>query len=172
MDFVVVQKVKKKITPFLTPLLKFLDHIGVTAHFLTFISFISGLFSLYFLFTPQLLLPLAFLHIVCDVLDGQLARYSKTFSPLGFYLDYGNDRLIELLLLLRISFHFHLSLFVVGLFFIHQLLYFVFNTNLWYGRTLLLLFSVFQLFTLGIFVVSIIYAFGIFLQLREIYIKH
>ncbi len=167
-----VQDVKKSTNRFFLPIVKFLDRLHCTPLLLTSLSFLSGLASVYFLFMPMKFIPFAFLHILFDILDGHLARYQKKTSKLGSYLDYGNDRLIELFTLLQIARFYPLVYVIVVLYVMHQLLYLRFKTNLFYGRTWLFLYSIFRLYAIGAVFVGGLYLLGILTQLKEIYIKH
>ncbi len=59
------------------------------------------------------------LHIICDVSDGEVARYRKTFSPVGAYLDYLTHYFVYAVVLFSISVRCHLdtgrtSVLIVG----------------------------------------------------------
>lgn len=84
---------------------KFCLKAGLTADRATFLSFIAGLLTVYFLFTNDILFVVFGLsHLLFDGLDGVIARASKT-TNFGRYFDHLTDRCISLFLLLRLGFY-------------------------------------------------------------------
>ena len=82
---------------------QFLLDKGISAMSMTAISLLAGLVAAYFLFQNHLyFVLLALLYLAADALDGVMARQSKK-TELGKYLDYGTDRLVTLLLILKIG---------------------------------------------------------------------
>lgn len=80
----------------ISPFTIFFNWLHFKPVYLTIISLAFGLVAVYFLAIGKSLIFLYFilLKIVFDGFDGSLARYQKKDSKLGFWLDYGSDRLI------------------------------------------------------------------------------
>lgn len=85
----------------LSPILKILLELNITANHLTFLSLIAGLgAALAFKFSILLGLFLLLLHVLLDGLDGPLARYSNTASNRGSFTDTAADQLVILAIML------------------------------------------------------------------------
>jgi phosphatidylglycerophosphate synthase len=82
-----------KVTPFIKPLLRpivvGLDKRGITPSHVTIAGFIFGLIAVPLIIVNWWLGALGFiiLNRVCDGIDGELARYQKSSSSAGGYLD-------------------------------------------------------------------------------------
>ena len=82
-----------KVTPFIKPILKpfivGLDKCGVTPNQITVVGFLIGLFAVPFIILNWWNIALACIigNRVCDGLDGELARYQKSSSSAGGFLD-------------------------------------------------------------------------------------
>ncbi|WP_032096546.1 MULTISPECIES: CDP-alcohol phosphatidyltransferase family protein [unclassified Alteromonas] len=82
-----------KVTPFIKPLLRpivvELDKRGITPNHVTLAGFIVGLIAVPLIILNWWLGALGFiiLNRVCDGIDGELARYQKSSSSAGGYLD-------------------------------------------------------------------------------------
>jgi hypothetical protein len=88
------------------PVATFLTKIKISANIMTSISLIFGLLAVFFLFDRIWLFVLfGTLHLIADGFDGVIASLSKE-TKLGKYLDYSTDRLVELLIILKIGFVF------------------------------------------------------------------
>ncbi|MEW5896582.1 MAG: CDP-alcohol phosphatidyltransferase family protein [Nanoarchaeota archaeon] len=73
---------------------RFLVKLGISANLLTFLSFISGLLAVYFLFDNYVFFVIfALFHLLFDSIDGVVARLSKT-SKFGEYFDWVSDQLV------------------------------------------------------------------------------
>lgn len=106
---------------------KFFLKMGISANLMTGISFLLGLGAVYFLFTNYwLFLILGILHLLADGLDGVIARASQE-TKLGKHLDHFSDRIIELLLLIKIYLYLqdYYVLIVIALFILAQTIYFL-----------------------------------------------
>lgn len=100
-----LESTRKFRSKLLEPIGIFLLKFKITANLMTFISFIFGLASAYFLFQNHFLFIIfAAVHVLGDGLDGVLARLAGE-SILGKYLDYFSDRIIILLILIKIYLH-------------------------------------------------------------------
>jgi len=83
--------------------------IGATPNQVTLVSFAIGLYSAYSFasgtFTGALIGALALqLSIIVDCVDGELARYTRSFSKLGAWLDAVTDRIKEYLVFLGLAY--------------------------------------------------------------------
>jgi phosphatidylglycerophosphate synthase len=89
----------------LAPLGKWLRKLGISANLMTFFALFSGLLSIYFLFSNNLLfIVFMLLHLLADVFDGVLARLTKS-SDLGKFLDHVlSDGLVTVLPLFKIAY--------------------------------------------------------------------
>jgi phosphatidylserine synthase len=86
---------------------KLLLKLNISANVLTSLSFLSGLLSVYYLFSNYTLFVLfAILHLAFDSMDGVVARLSRT-SELGKYYDLVSDNLITALILIKVGYIFH-----------------------------------------------------------------
>ena len=84
---------------------KWLVNLGFNANFLTFLSLVSGLLAIYFMFSNYLyLIIFTCLHLLFDGLDGVVARI-KGASLFGAYFDLSVDSLVGILVFLRVSFY-------------------------------------------------------------------
>jgi len=80
---------------------KAIAKIGISANHLTFLSLISGLLAIYFLFNRYYLFVLfATLHLIMDGLDGVVARVTKP-TIFGKYFDLISDSLVTFLALVK-----------------------------------------------------------------------
>lgn len=94
---------------------------------MTSLSFLFGLWGIYFLFNDYgLFLGFMALHIIADALDGVVARVSGP-TILGEYLDHIGDSLINLFLIIKIAWYLgdYFAYLVAVLFFLAQLIYFL-----------------------------------------------
>lgn len=147
---IIVAKTKKAVKRFIEPFIKIIAKTGISPNVFTLLSFLFGIASVYFLFKNQVgFIVFSLLAILFDVIDGQLARYLKKESKIGFYLDHGNDRLVNFLMLLKYNVVFGAYWIVLPLYIIHYFLFFVFKTkNVIYTRTVLVGFFIFGYFSL------------------------
>jgi phosphatidylglycerophosphate synthase len=91
-----VKKIEPKIKAakdrLLNPLTKILARAGISANAVSLTSFLIGLCAISSLFfSKNLFLALILLNQFLDLLDGALARYTKTSSERGWWLDYTLD---------------------------------------------------------------------------------
>jgi len=103
-----------------------LRYLGITANLLTFLSLISGLLAIYYLFSNySLFVIFTLLHLLFDSFDGVVARISKT-TKFGKYFDIGSDSLITLLAIIKTGWFLqdYYYYFVGGLFFIALAIHF------------------------------------------------
>ncbi|MCX6734379.1 MAG: CDP-alcohol phosphatidyltransferase family protein [Candidatus Peregrinibacteria bacterium] len=86
------------------PFSKFFNWLHFKPVYLTIISLIAGFVAVYFLALgdTEIFLYWILVKIIFDGFDGSLARYQKKDSKLGFWLDYGSDRLITSAILVTI----------------------------------------------------------------------
>lgn len=104
---------------------RFLLKAGLTANWITLLSFFCGIIAAYFLFTDHLLFMLfAALHLLGDGIDGVVARLGRP-DPKGKYYDHLNDHSISLILLLKIFIYLedYYVLLVIAMFLISQAVY-------------------------------------------------
>ncbi len=106
-----------------------LHKLKISAHLLTFFSLLSGLLTVYFLFSHYFLFVLfALLHLLFDALDGVVARISKNDSSLlGKYFDQGSDSLVTILAVLKVGWYLQdlYAYLIAGLFFLAVIIYFL-----------------------------------------------
>ena len=109
----------------LVSLARFLLRCGLTANIMTFLSLLTGITAVYFLFeTYYLFLLFAALHLFADSLDGVLARQS-TPTVGGKWFDFITDGVITLFLLVKIAWFVNdYSLYLLaGLYLLSQISY-------------------------------------------------
>ncbi|MBR9683586.1 hypothetical protein GOV03_03530 [Candidatus Woesearchaeota archaeon] len=109
------------------PIGKFLLKLKLTANIVTSLSFILGIIAVYFLFQNHLLFIIfAIIHLIADALDGVLARLTKP-TLFGKYFDYLTDRLISLLVLIKIYLYLqdYFILLILALFVINQIIHLI-----------------------------------------------
>ena len=135
----IVAKTKKAVKKFVEPIIKIIAKTGISPAIVTLFSFLCGISSVYFLFKNQtLFIVFALLAILFDIIDGHLARYLHKESKIGYWLDQGNDRFINFLMLLKYNIIFGTYWIVLPLYVIHYFLFFVFKTkNVIYTRAVL-----------------------------------
>ena len=91
----------KKLEKIARPLVK----AGLAANHLTFLSLLSGIAAIYYLFSNYYLFALfALLHLLCDGLDGVVARITKP-TLFGTYFDLLSDSTVTFLILLKAGFY-------------------------------------------------------------------
>ncbi|MFH1682663.1 MAG: CDP-alcohol phosphatidyltransferase family protein [Candidatus Woesearchaeota archaeon] len=135
----------------LDPAAKVLLRIGLTANQLTFLSFIFGLLTVYFLFKIHyLFIIFAVLHLLADAFDGVLARLTQP-TNFGTYFDYLTDQSITLLLFIKVYLYLHdyYILLILAMFVLTQSIYLLskFQSPIFFLRTFgLILISLFPLF--------------------------
>jgi len=88
-DEYTVRIIKVLVRPFAKFIIK---HTTITPNQMSFLSLIIGLTSLFFLFRGGYIstiigASLAFLYLICDIIDGQIARVKGLTSKLGAWLD-------------------------------------------------------------------------------------
>jgi len=146
----VKQSRDKKLAPFAKLCLK----LGITANIMTAISFIFGLAAVYYLFQNHLLFFIfALIHWLADGFDGVIAKLSKP-TKFGHYFDHViNDRLIELLIVIKIGWVFneYYAYIIAVLYIIAQTIHIVskFRAPILYSRSFILLFAALKLPTLA-----------------------
>ena len=88
----IFDRFNKAKTRILSPFLKILTSLGITADMLTLFALVVGFLSAVFLILdPQTFMILLMLHMILDNLDGSLARYTKTMSKKGVFTDMFSD---------------------------------------------------------------------------------
>src|SRR3989344_7802819 len=91
----------KKLERIAQPLVK----AGLAANHLTFLSLLSGIATIYYLFSGYYLFALfALLHLFFDGLDGVVARITKP-TLFGKYFDLISDSAVTFLILLKAGFY-------------------------------------------------------------------
>lgn len=146
----------------------FLLSLGITANRMTFFSLIAGIGAAYFLFSNHFLFViLALLHLLLDSLDGVVARLSKP-TNFGPYFDYGTDRLITFLALLKIAWFISSYAYVAILLFLLTNIFYLTadrKAPVLFTRTILIILLIFQLPVLAYLVTGIISLYSLVLQL-------
>ncbi len=132
----------------------------------TFLGLVSGCLGAYYLFVNHFLfIFFCLLHLFFDVCDGGLARYTQTTSRFGQWFDFTVDRVVQLLLLLKVAFLFPWAFVVVGVYIVHNLVYVYFQKTVYYSRTLMMGFFALQLYVVGVAFVGLVSVYGLFRQL-------
>lgn len=144
---------------------QFFPKIGITANRMTIISFLFGLLSVYFLFNNQwLFLLFAVLHLLCDGLDGVIARYTQT-TEFGKYLDFISDRLVALALMLKLFYYlddYYVLIALALMLLTHGIsLLSKFENRSMYSRTVIYIGLVLGLFWSGFYIATYLAAGGI-----------
>ncbi len=101
------KKFRKKLNPFAERIGLLLLKLKLTPNFITFLGFVLIFPALYFFYFKNIFLASIFILLsgLMDVLDGALARVSKT-TRLGEYLDAVTDKMVEGLIFLGVGFSF------------------------------------------------------------------
>jgi phosphatidylglycerophosphate synthase len=98
-------RIRGAVTPFLRHLGVFLWKLGISPDMLTLsgliLSFVAPVFA-FFKIIPAVLI-LMILSLVCDALDGAVAKASGTTTPRGALLDSFSDRVEELMFVLSLG---------------------------------------------------------------------
>lgn len=154
--------------------------VGFTANFVTFLSLLTGLTALYYLFSNYIaFVLLAIVHLFFDGIDGVVARLNKV-TEWGKYFDIGTDSLISILAVFKVGWYLSdLYASIIGVLFtigviIH--LYSKFKAPLIYIRTVSLIVLMIvgipgfpwevQLLTMGYLVVGVLTLFSLGKQLQ------
>ena len=136
--------------------------LKISPNMVTFISLLCGLASAYFLFQNYwLFFILGLLHLFLDGMDGVVARKTNKQTKLGVYLDLITDRLVNLALLIKISFFLadYYVVLVIMIFFMSQLNYFVSKMKcpIMFSRTAVIIILMFGALTGHLFVANVAY---------------
>ncbi len=161
-------------------LAKVLIKAKVSANHLTFLSLLSGLTAIYYLFNSYWLFTLfALLHLLFDGLDGVVARIvGPTLN--GKYFDLGTDTLISILSIIKVAQFLgdSYAYIVVILFTVAVIIHFLtkFNAPIIFIRTVSLIVLIIgsfpgfplttELFTLGYLVVGSLAVYSLARQLQ------
>lgn len=174
---IIVAKAKKAVKEFIEPFIRIIAKTKISPNVFTLFSFLFGIASVYFLFKNQaLFIIFSLLWVLFDIIDGHLARYMNKETNAGYWLDTGNDRLVNFLMLLKYNIVFGAYWIVLPLYVIHYLLFFVFKTkNVIYTRAILVGFFIFGYFNLfgyscfefGMIVTIVLLIIGLIIQAVE-----
>lgn len=134
---------RKLRTELFTPLGSYLVQKKISANMVTYVSLVFGVLAAFFLFKSFWFFFLfALLHFLADGLDGVIARIRGT-TEFGKYFDYITDRIVTLLLLLKVWVYLDqwFVLIAIGLFLTVQTIHIVtkFEYPVLFTRSLLLL---------------------------------
>ncbi|SNZ07072.1 CDP-diacylglycerol--glycerol-3-phosphate 3-phosphatidyltransferase [Persephonella hydrogeniphila] len=101
----IIKQLKPVFEELFSPVVSFLNKIGITPNFLTFSGIIFVLASSYFIYTGEFLTGGILLLIgnLCDALDGTLARKFNKESKFGAFLDSVIDRFSDFLPVIAIG---------------------------------------------------------------------
>ena len=158
---------KEKTESLFTPLMKVFAKTKIHPNFLTLLSFLTGLIAVFNIQNKSAFIIFGVFTVFFDILDGHLARYIKRVTKLGKHLDMLSDRTIELLLILLAPVNVSLMLVVLVLFVVHHVLYY-WVENIFFTRTLLIIFFALQLFEVGMYVSLVVYIIGTLWQVRKL----
>lgn len=94
--------------PIGAPIARFIGRLGISPNQLTVLGFISALISAVFFANEIFFWAGVFLLIsgTFDVLDGELAKVSKSVTPWGAYLDSMTDRYSDTIVLLGLAWYY------------------------------------------------------------------
>ena len=93
---------KEKFDFLFRPLIVILKKLKIKPPYISVISFIFGITSVFFLYSNHILfLVFALMHLFLDKLDGALARYTQNVTESGRWFDYILDSLVLFFLLVR-----------------------------------------------------------------------
>lgn len=121
-----VDRMRKLRTEKLSKMGRFFFKFGISANLMTFVSLITGLLTVHFLFYDYSLYFLfGLIHFITDGLDGVIARVSKT-TVFGDYFDHISDNFIMVLILVKLGWYIqdYYAYLVAGLFVIALIIYF------------------------------------------------
>ena len=153
------------------PLARFFFKIKITANRMTLLSLLSGILSVYFLFNNHYLFILfGILHLFGDSMDGIIARVSKPHKY-GRYFDLISDRIVALLLLLKIAYtlqDYYAYLAAILLVITHSIHFFTkLNYKALYSRTLVLIVLMFNLPVLAYLTAGVVSLYSLGLQFSD-----
>lgn len=146
-----------------------LKWLKINPSLISILGLVFGIISVYYLFNSVLMFGLFFvLHVLCDVLDGNLARSLGVSSYSGFLMDFTVDRIVQFFVMLKYYLVFG-NMFVVLVFYVlHNLLFFV-SDEVYYTRTLMGVLFIFGFFYLGMILVGLVTFYGLAVQLKKLY---
>ncbi len=155
----------------LEPLARFCYKIKITANRMTLIGLFFGILSAYYLFENHyLFIVFGILHLFSDAMDGTIARIS-TPHKYGEYFDLISDRIVALLLLLKIAFYLqdYYAYIVVAIFVITQSvhLFTKLKYQAVYSRSLVLIVLMFNLPVLAYLTAGVISVYSLVLQFSD-----
>lgn len=170
-----MQKIKGDYYHLLRPIMESLHKRGIEPNTVTAFSFIFGLLAFWFLFRIHFLFVIfGLLHVILDVLDGNLARFSKKSTKFGYYFDYFNDRIIQLIIMLKVVLTFSPFWRMIGyvcifLLVLHHLMHiFVSRDIVYYSRSIMLLILAFEFQLAAVVLCFGITSFGLLKQLESV----
>ena len=93
---------RKPAERFVAPISHALSRFGIKPNVLTLFSFLCGLACVYFFLSDWTYFVIfAALHLLFDVLDGSVARFSGAVSKQGKWMDWWSDRTIAFLIIAK-----------------------------------------------------------------------
>ncbi|MBI2662682.1 CDP-alcohol phosphatidyltransferase family protein [Candidatus Woesearchaeota archaeon] len=166
----IIQDFRGYRTKKLSSLAKFLLKLKISANVMTTLSLLFGLTSIYFLFNNHLLFIIfAILHLLADILDGVLARSSKS-TAFGQYYDYSVDQIIAVLLIIKIGVYLneYYAYIAAFLYLLTHFIYIInkFKSPILFARTFTVVILFFNLPTLAFLTAGVISVYSLALQLQ------
>ena len=164
-----LEKFREKRTVYFQSWGQFFLRLGITANIMTVISLLAGLGAVYFLFENNLLfIILGILHLIADGLDGVLARLS-TPTKFGEYFDYGTDRTITFLALIKIAWFINPYAYLVALLFLLTNIFYItadLKSPILFTRTIMIGLLILQLPSLAYIIVGIVSVYSLAVQVQ------
>ncbi len=166
MDFVEQSRALR--SEYLSPLVKPLQKLGITANHLTALSFVFGLAAVWFLFSNHMYFVLfGALHLLADAFDGVLARATKT-TLFGRHFDTFSDNILVVLIMIKSYVIFDHSFYAITalLYAVMLAVYFISKAPALFTRTITFIGYFLNLFALCAAVVAVVTVIGL---LRQVY---
>ncbi len=164
----VVESFRKGTDVLFVPLLRVLARWKVHPNTLTFTAFVFGVLAVIFFEQRKWFALFVVVHLLCDKLDGALARFARKKTKQGFFLDHASDRIVECLLLLRLVSFVAFAPVVVGLFIVYNLVFLVMWKDLFFARTIMFILLLVRWYEVAVIVAGAIYVVGLLVQVKEI----
>lgn len=162
--------IKKKYSDILHPITNLLIKLKINHNLLTILGLLFGLISSYYLFINHFLFSLFIISsTICDIFDGQIARYTKKVSLFGELLDTLSDRVVQLFLLIKFALIHPLIYFVILIYVLHFILYLIFIKKriIYHSKTLMVFLFILRLYWIGALITTIISLYGIIIQIKN-----
>lgn len=151
---------RKIVSILFSPLVK----LRINPNLFTLFSLIFAVLAFVYFENRFYLVLFSVLHLICDGIDGFLARELKKETKFGKYFDIFTDRTYEFLMILRFGYEGYLVLLLI---FLLYLILNLLNERFFYSRTVIVIGIILGFYELTYYTVFVIYGVGLLLHFKD-----